>query len=142
MIETCEMDILTQQERSERMRLITAKNTKPELAVRRLVHKMGYRYRLHRKEFPGKPDLVFVKKKKAIFVHGCFWHQHSNRSCHLARMPKSNLDYWQDKFKRNVLNDKRNIKRLKQMGWSVLVIWQCNLKDETRLRFTIKNFMK
>lgn len=136
------MDILTPLERSARMRLITSKNTKPELFVRRLIHGMGYRYRLHRRELPGKPDIVFVKKRKVIFVHGCFWHRHSAPSCRLARMPKSKLEYWEAKLERNALKDKENQNRLKRMGWKILVIWQCKLANGDRLKNDLGSFLE
>src|SRR5690606_27827511 len=102
---------------------------------------MGYRYRLHRKELPGKPDVVFLKKRKAIFVHGCFWHRHPARSCHLARMPKSKLDYWQPKFELNIARDKANQRKLKRMGWEILVLWQCQLKNDAKLKNRLVKFL-
>lgn len=105
-------DKISKERRSENMRQIKSKNMKPELIVRRLVHGMGYRYHLHRKDLSGKPDLVFSSKMKAIFVHGCFWHQHGAKNCPIVRKPKSNGDYWLPKLKRNVQRDKENLKKL------------------------------
>lgn len=121
-------DVITPARRSEIMSHIRAKDMVPEMAVRKLVHAMGYRYRLHGKGLPGKPDLVFPGKKKVIFVHGCFWHQHEDPSCKIARKPKSNLDYWLPKLERTKQRDNENQKKLKGMGWGVLVIWECQIE--------------
>lgn len=120
------MDTLTPRQRSERMSRVRGTNTKPELAVRRLVHSLGYRYRLHDKALPGKPDLVFRKRKKVIYVHGCFWHRHAN--CKLARIPKSRHDFWLPKLEGNASRDARNIRRLEEMGWDALVLWECEVR--------------
>jgi len=133
------IDTLTQEERSERMARVRGKNTKPELVVRRLVHSLGYRYRLHCKGLPGKPDLVFGPRKKVIFVHGCFWHRHEG--CSLARLPKSRLDFWLSKFESNVARDKRNQQDLEKMGWRYLVIWECQIRNCTMLEKWIKEFL-
>ena len=109
---TIMVDTLTQKERSQRMALIRAKNTGPELAVRKLVHGLGYRYRLHGSSTPGKPDLVFAGRKKAIFVHGCFWHRHSDSACKLGRMPKSRLEFWAPKLEKNQRRDEQVVKQL------------------------------
>jgi len=101
----------------------------PEMVVRRLLHSLGYRYRLHAKELPGKPDIVFRKRKKAIFVHGCFWHQHEDPACKIVRVPKSKQDYWIPKLRRNVERDKAAIADLEKEGWAVMVIWECELID-------------
>jgi DNA mismatch endonuclease (patch repair protein) len=114
-------------DRSANMRAIRSKDMKPELAVRRLVHGMGYRYRLHRHDLPGRPDLVFPRLRKVIFVHGCFWHQH--RRCRLAHAPRSNLGYWQPKLARTQKRDKKNRAALKAVGWDVLVVWECEVAD-------------
>jgi DNA mismatch endonuclease, patch repair protein len=98
----------------------------PELLLRRAVHGEGYRYRLHVKNLPGSPDLVFPTRKKVIFVHGCFWHSHQN--CRLGKLPKSNLGFWKPKLEGNRERDLRNIRKLRRMGWQVLVVWQCNLR--------------
>jgi len=131
-------DPLTRSQRSERMSRIRNSNTKPELVVRRLVHGMGYRYRLHSKDIPGWPDLVFRQRKKVIFVHGCFWHQHG---CRQYRMPKSRLKFWIPKLERNVERDKSVLNELKKSGWSVLVIWECQLKNSETIRNRAKRFL-
>lgn len=125
------MDTLTVPERSERMARIRSKDTKPEMIVRRSVHQLGYRYRLHGRDLPGVPDLVFRSRKRVIFVHGCFWHAHSR--CTVANLPKSRRLFWKNKFKRNKLRDRANEKLLRQTGWDVLVIWECETKDRALL---------
>ncbi|HEX3147295.1 MAG TPA: very short patch repair endonuclease [Gemmataceae bacterium] len=134
------MDTMSPKERSERMSRIRHKNTMPEMVVRRLVHQMGYRYRLHGKDLPGKPDLVFRSLKKAIFVHGCFWHRH--KGCALCRWPKSNLDFWKPKLQANRKRDLVNQRRLEKSGWSCLVIWECGLKDRQRLAKLVAEFLE
>ncbi|WP_370035975.1 very short patch repair endonuclease [Sinorhizobium fredii] len=124
-------DTLDPQARSERMSRIRSKDSKPELVVRRLVHAMGFRYRLHRKELPGKPDLVFVHRKKVIFVHGCYWHRHADSSCKLARLPKSRLDFWLPKLERNAARDAENSARLKALGWDEMVVWECEVSKSS-----------
>lgn len=133
------MDKLTQQRRSENMRRIKSKGMKPEMLVRRLVHRLGYRYRLHRKDLPGKPDLVFAPRRKAIFVHGCFWHVHED--CIDGRAPKSNQGYWGPKLARNIERDKANIAALENTGWLVLVIWECETKDLELLNNRVSKFL-
>ena len=113
------------EQRSRNMAAIRSSGMKPEMMVRSLVHGMGYRYRLHAKDLPGKPDLVFRSRKKVIFVHGCFWHQHAKMACKDGRAPKSNLGYWSAKLARNVARDSRNIEDLTNLGWKVLVVWEC-----------------
>jgi DNA mismatch endonuclease, patch repair protein len=122
------MDRVTPQQRSENMRRIKSKGMEPELRVRRLVHGLGYRYRLHDKNLPGKPDLVFRSRRKVILVHGCFWHQHSDPACKITRKPKSNLSYWGAKLSRNVARDLANLKSLSQLGWKVLTVWEASRK--------------
>jgi DNA mismatch endonuclease (patch repair protein) len=129
----------TVQDRSALMAKIRSKDTKPELLVRRLIHSLGYRYRLHRKDLPGKPDLVFAKRRKVIFVHGCFWHSHNCKAS--PKRPKSNRDYWIPKLERNVQRDIEHQERLINMGWQILVLWECELKDKVHLVETIKLFL-
>ncbi len=120
------VDTLTTRERSHRMSLIRSKDTKPELKVRSLLHAMGYRFRLHRNDLPGRPDISFGTRKKIIFVHGCFWHGHDH--CSVANVPKSRTDFWNQKFLKNRERDRRNIDLLKDAGWEVLVVWECEAK--------------
>lgn len=119
------MDSLTPEQRSERMGRIRGRDTGPELIVRRLLHRMGFRYRLHARELPGRPDIVFRRRRLAIFVHGCFWHRHPDPGCKLARLPKSRLDFWLPKLEGNLARDLENQGRLETLGWKVLVIWEC-----------------
>jgi DNA mismatch endonuclease (patch repair protein) len=136
------MDTVSPAKRSEIMRNIRSKGTKPELSVRKLVFSLGYRYRLNRKDIPGKPDLIFAGKRKVIFVHGCFWHQHKAQDCNIARKPKSRLDYWLPKLDRNVERDMENYKLLASQGWEYLVVWECELKQADKLKVKIDNFLK
>jgi DNA mismatch endonuclease (patch repair protein) len=121
------------------MARVHAKDTRPEMLVRRLLFAEGYRYRLHDRKLPGCPDLVFRSRSKVILVHGCFWHRH--HKCALARMPKSRLDFWEPKLSANKERDARNKKLLKKEGWKVLTIWECQLKDMERLKRTIRRFL-
>nr|WP_313665902.1 very short patch repair endonuclease [Brucella intermedia] len=123
-------DVHDAQTRSRNMAAIKGSHTKPELAIRRALHAAGLRYRLHAKELPGKPDLVFPRYKAVLFVNGCFWHRHD---CHLFKWPASREDFWREKIGRNVANDERAIASLKEEGWRVGVIWECALKGRTRL---------
>jgi DNA mismatch endonuclease (patch repair protein) len=111
------------------MRRIKSKGMKPELTVRRLVHELGYQYRLHRKDLPGKSDLVFGPRKKAVFVHGCFWHSHPDPHCSDSRIPGSNRDYWIPKLARNKERDAANAEALRAAGWQVLTVWECETRD-------------
>lgn len=113
--------------RSAQMRLIHSKDTKPEMAIRRALFALGYRYRLHYKNLPGLPDIAFPSRRKAIFIHGCFWHRH--KGCKKTRIPKSRLDYWLPKFEANAERDKRNQAALRKAGWKFLVVWECQTKD-------------
>ena len=135
-------DTLTKAERSERMGRIRNKDTKPEIRVRKIVYGMGYRYRLHKANLPGKPDLVFAGRKKVIFVHGCFWHRHPEPTCPLARLPKSKLDFWVPKLEANRQRDEANVRELQQAGWEVLTIWECQLKNEKELKSRIREFLQ
>ncbi len=134
------MDTLTPTERSERMARVRNKDTTPELRVRRLVSTMGYRYRLHYKKVPGHPDLAFPGRRKAVFVHGCFWHRHPDPSCPLARLPKSRLDFWLPKLEGNRARDLRKEKQLRDLGWDVYIVWECQLRDEETLRRALHLF--
>lgn len=109
------------------MKRVRTRDTKPEMAVRRWLHARGYRYRLHAKDLPGRPDLVFVSRRKVIFVHGCFWHAHEG--CSLAKVPKSRPDFWLPKLQGNVARDRAKEEALRAAGWEVLVVWQCELRN-------------
>lgn len=132
------VDTLTPAARSQRMSRIRGKHTAPELFVRRLVHALGYRFRLHRKGMPGSPDLVFPGRKKIVFVHGCYWHGHE---CKWGKLPKSNVEFWQDKVLKNRARDARNVADLQMSGWAVYVVWQCETKDAGALEKTLKRFL-
>ncbi|EAQ26796.1 XorII very-short-patch-repair endonuclease [Roseovarius sp. 217] len=123
------------------MSRVRGRDTKPEMLVRRLTHGMGYRYRLHRRGLPGSPDLVFPSRMKVIFVHGCFWHQHLDPGCKLARLPKSKLDFWGPKLETNRERDERNLVLLAELGWDVLVIWECQTKNREELQTRIGEFL-
>ena len=125
-------------DRSEIMAAIRSKDTKPELLVRRMVHAMGYRYRLHRPDLPGKPDLALPSKRKVIFVHGCFWHQHG---CSGSHLPKSNEAYWVPKLQRNQARDTEHLRALRAEGWKCLVLWECQLNQPKRLAQRIAKFL-
>ena len=125
------MDTVTRKRRSEIMAGIRSKGMKPEMTVRRQLHSLGYRYRLHCQDLPGRPDLVFPARRKVIFVHGCFWHQHADPACKIVRQPKSNRQYWMPKLKRNLARDAENRARLRELGWGVLVIWECEVRTGT-----------
>jgi DNA mismatch endonuclease (patch repair protein) len=133
------MDVFDTQKRSAIMRAVKSKNTRPELKVRRLLHRAGYRYRLHREDLPGKPDLVFPSRRKAIFIHGCFWHQHPG--CRHADRPSSNNEYWQKKLNRNMARDAAAQDALRIMGWQTFVVWECLLKEEVVLLKELKEFL-
>ena len=133
-------DGLTLEERSRLMSRIRGKDTKPEMIVRRLAWSLGVRYRLHRRDLPGCPDMVFATRGKAIFVHGCFWHRHEG--CPANRIPKSHVEFWTDKLEKNRLRDMDNQTKLRQMGWEVLVVWECETKDRDALRAKIRGFLE
>ena len=119
---------------------IKCKDTTPEIVVRKLVYSMGYRYRIHANGLPGKPDLVFRSRRKVIFVHGCFWHQHNG--CKDSHIPKSNVNYWGPKLKRTKKRDAMNLEKLISTGWDVLVIWACMLNDLRKVKKIIENFLE
>ena len=125
-------DIVDSKRRSENMSRIKGRDTAPELAVRRTAHSLGLRFRLHRKDLPGRPDLVFPKHQLAVFVHGCFWHRHDG--CRYAYTPKSRVAFWTNKFAGNIARDQRNEEALRNLGWQVLVIWECETWNEESIR--------
>ncbi|NLF59944.1 MAG: DNA mismatch endonuclease Vsr [Lentisphaerae bacterium] len=125
------MDTLTSEQRSAVMSRIRSKNTKPELVVRRHLHALGFRYRLHDPKLPGHPDIVLRKWHTVVLVHGCFWHRHEG--CKTATMPKSNVEFWTAKFQRNVERDARNRAALEAAGWKVIVLWECEIKEHLHL---------
>ncbi len=133
------LDPLSPRERSARMGLVRGKDTKPEMRVRRTAHSMGYRYRLHDGDLPGKPDLVFKSRRKVIFVHGCFWHRHEG--CPRCRTPKTRLRFWKKKFRENVDRDARNGEALLKSGWEVLVIWECETENRKLLASKLRKFL-
>ena|SRR5260221_7169083 len=136
------MDTLTPAQRSERMSRVKGKGSVAERRVRSLAHAMGYRFRLHGARLPGKPDLVFASRRKAIFVHGCFWHRHPDPNCRLARLPKSRQDFWVPKLAANRDRDLRNEDALESLGWRTLTIWECEMRDEAFLRNEIRTFLE
>jgi len=133
------MDTVPADKRSEIMRRITSKDTKPEFVVRRFVHSLGFGYRLHTKELPGKPDLVFSGRRKLIFVHGCFWHQHDG--CKSSHIPKTRRDYWEPKLNRTVFRDSKNQEKLRELGWDILIIWECETRDIQQIAGKIIAFL-
>ena len=125
--------------RSRIMRAVKGSDTAPELAVRSMLHRLGFRFRLHRKNLPGKPDLVFPGPRKVIFVHGCFWHGHD--CARGARMPKANAEYWRGKIGRNVARDAKHLVALKDAGWQAGIVWECELKDPEKLQKRLATFL-
>lgn len=132
------VDTLTPEARSARMAKIGGKHTAPEMIVRRMVHAMGFRFRLHRKDLPGSPDLVLPRHKKIVLVHGCYWHGHG---CKIGRLPKSNVLFWQDKIVKNRARDERNLADLAALGWRTLVVWQCETRKPVELRKALLAFL-
>ena len=133
-------DIYSLEKRSKIMARIRTTGTKPELVVRQVTHSLGYRFRLHGKELPGKPDLVFPRYRKVIFVHGCFWHGHGH--CPKAKRPATNSTFWEQKLSRNMERDQQNTIALRKAGWEVMVIWECETKDPDRLAGKIRFFLE
>jgi len=133
------MDTRTQEQRRRIMQAVKGKNTGPELTVRRLLHGMGYRFRLHRKDLPGRPDIVLPKYRKAIYVHGCFWHWHG---CPKGQLPKSRLDYWRPKLEANVKRDRTKTEQIESLGWTTLIIWQCEIQDTDTLAARLQEFVE
>jgi len=122
------MDRLSTEQRSWNMSRIRAKSTKPELIVRSILHRLGFRFRINRKDLPGKPDIVLPKYKTVIFVHGCYWHRH--KGCKKATTPKKNHDFWVNKFNENITRDQRNQAELEQLGWGVIILWECKIESD------------
>ena len=125
--------------RSELMRRVRGKDTTPERAVRRVAHALGYRFRLHRRDLPGTPDVVFPRLRRAIFVHGCFWHRHEG--CARTTTPKTRVVYWREKFEQNIQRDRRNLAALRRLEWEVLVVWECQTFERTELLARLSRFL-
>jgi len=132
-------DVLNHSQRAYYMSQINGKDTKPEITVRRIVHRLGCRFRLHRRELPGSPDIVLPRHRKVIFVHGCFWHMH--RCKYGLVRPSTNAEFWEKKRTGNVDRDRRNIKALRDMGWRVLVVWECWTRDIMKLEYRLREFL-
>lgn len=133
------MDTVTPEQRSALMRRIRSRNTAPELAVRSILHRLGYRFRLHRKDLPGRPDIVLPRHRKVVLVHGCFWHGHD---CSLGSKPKSNKEYWTPKLQGNRLRDERNWLALIEAGWKPLQLWECEIRYQKNLESRVAVFMR
>jgi DNA mismatch endonuclease Vsr len=129
-------------ERRRNLAAVAGKNTAPELLVRRLLHRLGFRFRLHRRDLPGTPDIVLVGRRKIVEVRGCFWHRHPDPSCRNAVLPKVRADWWAAKLARNVARDEMNLLALGDAGWSVLVLWECEIKDEAALTRRVRSFLE
>jgi DNA mismatch endonuclease (patch repair protein) len=135
------VDTLSPEDRGRRMAAIRGKDTRPELLVRRLVHRLGYRYRLHVAGLPGRPDLVFAGRRAVILVHGCYWHRHPDPACPLARLPKSRLEFWLPKLEGNRARDLRTLEALARLGWRVLTIWECELANPRAIADKVVGFL-
>jgi len=122
------------------MSRVSGRNTKPEIVVRSLLHNLGYRFRLHRKDLPGKPDIILPKHKKAIFVHGCFWHGHTG--CSRSKRPSTNKEFWCEKLDKNIERDKETVDALRTLGWDVLIVWTCEVKDKDKLKTKLLSFLE
>jgi len=133
-------DSLSPERRSENMRRIRSKDTSPELVVRKLLHGLGYRYRLHKKDLPGKPDIVFPLRRCIVFVHGCFWHGH--KGCRESRMPGTNREYWVTKLEKNYSRDRKHLRALRRLGWRVMVVWECQTENLNKLTPKLCRFLK
>jgi DNA mismatch endonuclease (patch repair protein) len=132
-------DVFPTKKRSQIMSRIRGYDTKPELTVRSIVHRMGFRFRSHGEDLPGNPDIVLPKHKKVIFIHGCFWHGH--KGCKRSKRPSTNVSFWQDKLDKNIERDKRQQRELRKLGWKYLIIWQCEINRPNLLRNNIKRFL-
>lgn len=135
-----EMDTVTREQRSEIMRRVRSRDTRPEMMVRRTLHRMGYRFRLHNGRLPGRPDLVLTRWKVVVFINGCFWHQHAG--CPKAARPTTNEMFWNRKLDRNLARDQENVSELRKMGWRVLVLWECKIRDERWLQRRLQSFLR
>ena len=135
------MDKISPELRSENMRRIRSKNTIPEIRVRKLIYGMGYRYRLHWDKLPCKPDIIFPGRKKVIFVHGCFWHQHSDTNCNYVHKPKSRLNYWLPKLEKNKQRDIKNQNEIEKYGWKYFVVWECQISDTEEFKSKLYKFL-
>lgn len=133
------VDHIDRAKRSLNMAAIRSENTGPEMAIRTIIHRLGYRYRLHVRSLPGRPDLVFPSRRKVVFVHGCFWHRHPK--CRYATSPKTRKEFWQGKFASNVARDRRATRKLRRMGWAVLTVWACELKKRDKLTERLNDFL-
>ena len=136
------MDKISAEKRSENMRRIRSRDTKPELQVRRLVHRLGYRYRVRGYKLPGKPDMIFPGRKKVIMIHGCFWHQHNDPNCKYVHVPNSRKEYWLPKLSLNQERDKKTLLELNRLGWEALIIWECQLEDADNIASIVQEFLK
>lgn len=134
------MDKFDKDKRSLIMSRVKGKDTKPEVFIRSIVHRLGFRFRKNRPDLPGKPDIVLPKHRKVIFVHGCFWHGHNK--CSRAVRPESNKAFWSEKLDKNIVRDRKNVRALRKLGWKVLIIWQCETKDAEALTGKIKAFLQ
>lgn len=132
------MDKISKAQRSANMRAVPNRGTVPEKLIRAMLHRLGYRFRLHRKDLPGTPDVVFISRRKVIFIHGCFWHQHK---CKRGSKPTSNRAFWNRKLKRNVERDAEHLIRLKRLGWKALVVWECSLRHPVQLQRRLTSFL-
>jgi DNA mismatch endonuclease (patch repair protein) len=130
-------DRISEARRSWNMSRIRGKDTKPEIAVRSMLHRLGYRFRLHRNDLPGRPDIVLPSRKSVILVHGCYWHRHPG--CRYAYSPKSRVDFWEKKFSENIARDRRNMDELQSIGWRALVVWECELREPDELKKRLKD---
>jgi DNA mismatch endonuclease (patch repair protein) len=133
-------DKISKERRSANMRAVRSRNTQPEIRVRQIAYGLGYRFRLHFRKLPGKPDIAFPGRQKAVFVHGCFWHQH--RKCRRASVPKSNRGFWRAKLEHNAARDAKQLAAIRKHGWRALVIWECEIKNERRLAARLRRFLR
>jgi DNA mismatch endonuclease (patch repair protein) len=132
-------DHLSKKQRSANMRAVRSRNTRPEVRVRQILHRLGCRFRLHQNDRPGKPDISLRRLQKAIYVHGCFWHQH--KGCRRATIPQSNRSFWLKKLRRNAVRDSEQLALIRKRGWRVLIVWECELKREQRLQARLERFL-